>query len=53
MGFPGVRRKCLCRGSWRLSNLDILVANAGVSKIATIEDTTVEDFDNLFAVACY
>lgn len=30
--------------------LDILVANAGVSKPATIEDTTVEDFDNLFAV---
>jgi NAD(P)-dependent dehydrogenase (short-subunit alcohol dehydrogenase family) len=30
--------------------LDILVANAGVSKAATIEDTTVEDFDTLFAV---
>jgi 3-oxoacyl-[acyl-carrier protein] reductase len=30
--------------------LDILVANAGVSKSATIEDTTVEDFDKLFAV---
>ncbi len=30
--------------------LDILVANAGVAKAATIEDTTVEDFDNLFAV---
>jgi 3-oxoacyl-[acyl-carrier protein] reductase len=30
--------------------LDILVANAGVSKVATIEDTTVADFDNLFAV---
>jgi 3-oxoacyl-[acyl-carrier protein] reductase len=30
--------------------LDILVANAGVSKTATIEDTTVEDFDELFAV---
>src|SRR5260370_1114482 len=30
--------------------LDILVANAGVSRAATIEDTTVEDFDNLFAV---
>jgi 3-oxoacyl-[acyl-carrier protein] reductase len=30
--------------------LDILVANAGTSKTATIEDTTVEDFDNLFAV---
>ena len=30
--------------------LDILVANAGVSKSAGIEDTTVEDFDNLFAV---
>jgi 3-oxoacyl-[acyl-carrier protein] reductase len=30
--------------------LDILVANAGVSKAATIEETTVADFDNLFAV---
>jgi 3-oxoacyl-[acyl-carrier protein] reductase len=30
--------------------LDILVANAGVSKSDTIEDTTVEDFDRLFAV---
>jgi 3-oxoacyl-[acyl-carrier protein] reductase len=30
--------------------LDILVANAGASRPATIEDTTVEDFDNLFAV---
>ena len=30
--------------------LDILVANAGVAKSATIEETTIEDFDNLFAV---
>lgn len=30
--------------------LDILIANAGVSKAATIEDTTVGDFDRLFAV---
>src|SRR5437016_7884564 len=30
--------------------LDILVANAGVSKAAAIEETTVEDFDKLFAV---
>jgi 3-oxoacyl-[acyl-carrier protein] reductase len=30
--------------------LDILVANAGIAKAATIEDTTVEDFDRLFAV---
>jgi NAD(P)-dependent dehydrogenase (short-subunit alcohol dehydrogenase family) len=30
--------------------LDILVLNAGVSAAATIEDTTVEDFDRLFAV---
>ena len=30
--------------------LDILVANAGISKAATIEETTVEDFDELFAV---
>ncbi len=30
--------------------LDILVANAGVSRAATIEETTVEDFDALFAV---
>lgn len=30
--------------------LDVLVANAGISKAATIEETTVEDFDKLFAV---
>jgi 3-oxoacyl-[acyl-carrier protein] reductase len=30
--------------------LDVLVANAGISKAATIEQTTVEDFDALFAV---
>jgi len=30
--------------------LDVLVANAGVSKASSIEDTTVEDFDHLFAV---
>ena len=30
--------------------LDVLVANAGVAKSATIEDYTVEDFDRLFAV---
>ena len=30
--------------------LDIVIANAGISKAATLEDTTVEDFDNLFAV---
>jgi 3-oxoacyl-[acyl-carrier protein] reductase len=30
--------------------LDILVANAGTTKSATIEATTVEDFDKLFAV---
>ena len=30
--------------------LDILVANAGISKTASIEDTQIEDFDNLFAV---
>ena len=30
--------------------LGILVANAGTSKSATIEETTVEDFDRLFAV---
>jgi len=30
--------------------LDILVANAGIAKSATIEETTVEDFDALFAV---
>src|ERR1700716_2431499 len=32
--------------------LDILVANAGVSKAATIEEMTVEDFDKLFAGQC-
>jgi NAD(P)-dependent dehydrogenase (short-subunit alcohol dehydrogenase family) len=30
--------------------LDILVANAGISKPAAIEDTTTEDFDRLFSV---
>jgi len=30
--------------------LDILVANAGISKFAPIEGLTVEDFDRLFAV---
>ena len=30
--------------------LDILVANAGISKAATIEEMSVEDFDKLFAV---
>jgi 3-oxoacyl-[acyl-carrier protein] reductase len=30
--------------------LDILVANAGISKAASIEETTVDDFDRLFAV---
>jgi 3-oxoacyl-[acyl-carrier protein] reductase len=30
--------------------LDIVVANAVVAKAATIEETTVEDFDRLFAV---
>lgn len=31
------------------ARLDILVANAGVSKAASIEDTTIQDFDALFA----
>ena len=30
--------------------LDILVANAGISKAASIEETTVDDFDDLYAV---
>ena len=30
--------------------LDILVANAGIATAATIEDTTVETFDDMFAV---
>jgi NAD(P)-dependent dehydrogenase (short-subunit alcohol dehydrogenase family) len=30
--------------------LDVLVANAGISVAATIEETTVADFDSLFAV---
>jgi 3-oxoacyl-[acyl-carrier protein] reductase len=29
--------------------LDVLVSNAGISKAATIQDYTVEEFDNLFA----
>jgi 3-oxoacyl-[acyl-carrier protein] reductase len=28
---------------------DVLVSNAGISKAASIEDHTIEDFDNLFA----
>jgi 3-oxoacyl-[acyl-carrier protein] reductase len=31
-------------------HLDVLIANAGVSKAASIEDTTLEDFDRQFAV---
>jgi len=31
--------------------LDILVANAGIAKAGAIEETTVEDFDDLFAVS--
>jgi 3-oxoacyl-[acyl-carrier protein] reductase len=31
------------------ARLDILVASAGITKAASIEDTTVEDFDALFA----
>jgi NAD(P)-dependent dehydrogenase (short-subunit alcohol dehydrogenase family) len=30
--------------------LDVLVANAGISRATPIEDTTVEDFDAMFAV---
>ena len=30
--------------------LDIIVANAGISKSATIEEQTVEDFDRLFSI---
>ncbi|MGV2292333.1 SDR family oxidoreductase [Trinickia sp. YCB016] len=30
--------------------LDILVANAGIARVGTIEEITVEDFDDLFAV---
>jgi 3-oxoacyl-[acyl-carrier protein] reductase len=30
--------------------LDVLVLNAGISKLARIADHTVEDFDNLFAI---
>jgi 3-oxoacyl-[acyl-carrier protein] reductase len=30
--------------------LDILVANAGIAKASTLEETTVQDFDALFAV---
>ncbi len=31
-------------------HLDIVVANAGISRSAAIEDVTVKDFDDLFAV---
>lgn len=30
--------------------LDILVANAGIFKTASLEEATIEDFDDLFAV---
>jgi 3-oxoacyl-[acyl-carrier protein] reductase len=30
--------------------LDILLANAGISKLAPIEEMTIQDFDSLFAV---
>jgi NAD(P)-dependent dehydrogenase (short-subunit alcohol dehydrogenase family) len=30
--------------------LDVLVANAGISRAVSIEDTTIDDFDSLFAV---
>lgn len=30
--------------------LDILIANAGMAKAASLEDTTVADFDALFAI---
>ena len=32
------------------NRLDIIVANAGISKAAAIENTSVEDFDKLYAV---
>lgn len=32
------------------ARLDILIANAGIGKMVTLEDTTVADFDRLFAV---
>jgi NAD(P)-dependent dehydrogenase (short-subunit alcohol dehydrogenase family) len=32
------------------AGLDVLAANTGVSKLASIDDTLVEDFDHLFAV---
>jgi 3-oxoacyl-[acyl-carrier protein] reductase len=32
------------------SRLDVLVANAGISNYAAIENTSIEDFDRLFAV---
>ncbi|HXX01162.1 MAG TPA: SDR family oxidoreductase, partial [Candidatus Acidoferrales bacterium] len=33
-----------------VDRLDILIANAGTAKSATLEETTVADFDRLFAV---
>jgi 3-oxoacyl-[acyl-carrier protein] reductase len=33
------------------TQLDVLVSNAGISKAATIQNHTVEDFDNLFETA--
>ena len=41
-------REHLKAAGWR-GPLHILVANAGISKAAAIEEHTVEDFDNLYA----
>jgi len=39
------RTRQICSGK-----LDILVANAGIARPARLEDTTVEDFDDMFSV---
>lgn len=46
-GPHALARQCRALAGGRL---DILVANAGISRSASIEETTVEDFDELFAV---
>src|ERR1700723_513390 len=50
LGPPdGATRLAREGGSIVGQRLDVLVSNAGISKSATIQDYSVEDFDNLFA----
>jgi 3-oxoacyl-[acyl-carrier protein] reductase len=48
--FDGPRKLALETTRIVGDRLDILFANAGIAKTATLEETTIEDFDRLFAV---